>query len=186
MSCFAGGLFLAMAFMHILPEAVEKSYGAMTGAEDAHAWHRMVSTYDQTSIEPLSATSRHLSFRARLSRTPPSSLISSRPLEISLVSFMFTPVMLPRVCTSRLKSSGTQAWTESLPDMLGEVSDKVSSLDDWPCENTYSEVVRVATSSSYWEMYFSRSSNIKFACPLFEIYSLALYPGSPSLPSVSL
>jgi zinc transporter ZupT len=39
MNCFAGGLFLAMAFMHILPEAVEQYYGVMTGAEDAHAGH---------------------------------------------------------------------------------------------------------------------------------------------------
>jgi zinc transporter ZupT len=42
MNCFAGGLFLAMAFMHILPEAVEQYYGAMTGAEGAHAGHRLL------------------------------------------------------------------------------------------------------------------------------------------------
>jgi zinc transporter ZupT len=42
MNCFAGGLFLAMAFTHILPEAVEQYYGAMTGAEHAHAGHRLL------------------------------------------------------------------------------------------------------------------------------------------------
>ena len=49
MNCFAGGLFLAMAFMHILPEAVEQYYGAMTGAEDAHAGHRMLQATTTTT-----------------------------------------------------------------------------------------------------------------------------------------
>jgi zinc transporter ZupT len=40
MNCFAGGVFLAMAIMHILPEAVEQYYGAVTGEEDAHD-HRL-------------------------------------------------------------------------------------------------------------------------------------------------
>jgi zinc transporter ZupT len=44
MNCFAGGVFLAMAFIHILPEAVEQYYGAMTGEEDAHAGHRLLQT----------------------------------------------------------------------------------------------------------------------------------------------
>ena len=30
MNCFAGGTFLSMAFMHILPEAVETYFSAMT------------------------------------------------------------------------------------------------------------------------------------------------------------
>ena len=42
MNCFAGGVFLAMAFIHILPEAVEQYYGAMTGEEDDHAGHRLL------------------------------------------------------------------------------------------------------------------------------------------------
>jgi zinc transporter ZupT len=49
MNCFAGGLFLAMAFMHILPEAVEQYYGAMTGAEDVHAGHRMLQATTTTT-----------------------------------------------------------------------------------------------------------------------------------------
>jgi zinc transporter ZupT len=41
MNCFAGGVFLAMALMHILPESVEEYYGAMTGEEEDHADHRL-------------------------------------------------------------------------------------------------------------------------------------------------
>jgi zinc transporter ZupT len=41
MNCFAGGVFLAMAFIHILPEAVEQYYGAMTGEGSAHD-HRVL------------------------------------------------------------------------------------------------------------------------------------------------
>lgn len=42
MNCFAGGVFLAMAFIHILPEAVEQYYAAMTGEEDEHGGHRLL------------------------------------------------------------------------------------------------------------------------------------------------
>jgi len=41
MNCFAGGVFLAMAFIHILPEAVEQYYGVMTGEQHSHA-HRLL------------------------------------------------------------------------------------------------------------------------------------------------
>jgi len=41
MNCFAGGVFLAMAFIHILPISVEQYYGAMTGEEDLHD-HRLL------------------------------------------------------------------------------------------------------------------------------------------------
>jgi len=44
MNCFAGGVFLAMAFIHILPEAVEQYYGFMTGEEHSHAGHRLLKT----------------------------------------------------------------------------------------------------------------------------------------------
>ena len=56
MNCFAGGVFLAMAFIHILPEAVEQYYGAMTGEEDAHADHRLLQTSAATVIPKTNTT----------------------------------------------------------------------------------------------------------------------------------
>lgn len=40
MNCFSGGVFLAMALMHILPEAVEVYYESMKPTE-AHAEHEL-------------------------------------------------------------------------------------------------------------------------------------------------
>jgi zinc transporter ZupT len=37
MNCFAGGVFLAMAFMHILPESVEQYYTIMSEEETQDA-----------------------------------------------------------------------------------------------------------------------------------------------------
>ena len=56
MNCFAGGLFLAMAFMHILPEAVEQYYAVMTGAEDKHAGHRILQATAATAANSTMAT----------------------------------------------------------------------------------------------------------------------------------
>ena len=50
MNCFAGGVFLAMAFIHILPEAVEQYYGAMLGEEDAHGGHRLLQAAGNTTL----------------------------------------------------------------------------------------------------------------------------------------
>jgi zinc transporter ZupT len=40
MNCFAGGVFLSMAFVHILPESVELYFDSMTGASHGHD-HRL-------------------------------------------------------------------------------------------------------------------------------------------------
>ena len=50
MNCFAGGVFLAMAFVHILPESVETYNSVMTG-EDAHH-HRLLQTATTSAIIP--------------------------------------------------------------------------------------------------------------------------------------
>ena len=42
MNCFAGGVFLSMAFIHILPEAVEQYYDTMLGVKDEHDSHRLL------------------------------------------------------------------------------------------------------------------------------------------------
>lgn len=45
MNCFAGGVFLAMALVHILPEAVEQYEAAMTGKPSGHS-HRLLQDAD--------------------------------------------------------------------------------------------------------------------------------------------
>ena len=49
MNCFSGGVFLSMAFIHILPEAVGQYNSAMTGKGDSHGHHLRL-LQSQTSI----------------------------------------------------------------------------------------------------------------------------------------
>lgn len=46
MNCFAGGVFLAMAFIHILPEAADTYYeakiAALTEEQEANEAHRLL------------------------------------------------------------------------------------------------------------------------------------------------
>lgn len=49
MNCFAGGVFLAMAFIHILPESVEQYNEAMKEAEEPAAAAATVATKNSTA-----------------------------------------------------------------------------------------------------------------------------------------
>ena len=56
MNCFAGGVFLAIAFIHILPESVEQYYDAMTGAVDEHDEHRLLQAATTTTTAAANST----------------------------------------------------------------------------------------------------------------------------------
>ena len=50
MDCFAGGVILAISFLHILPKAVEMQLGVMTGVNDDHAGHRLLRIHKNSTI----------------------------------------------------------------------------------------------------------------------------------------
>jgi hypothetical protein len=70
MDCFAGGVILAISFLHILPKAVEMQLSVMTGANDEHAGHRLPRIHKNSTIATPAKKKKNLVDSQGISRCP--------------------------------------------------------------------------------------------------------------------